>query len=313
MLSTLGPQVADESGLKRLCRLQQSWYRAERLGNPAYGPHKPGGRVVGSALLEGELTGDNFISQAVLAYVREKLEEKRTRNPDLTIERFRLFNNMLSSQPMCFNLFSDLRSGVLRSDDAAARIVRAMFEDVPIATVDAIEVENLPQPLAEYIKDKTAFDASIHFTDPAGAPGIVTIETKYTDALGKGSASEVKHQVKLMEDWELCTPAGLDHFRCTGIPQIARNLLLTIAVQKRHGLSFATNFVVGLQEDASVSKAVAALRARLAAPYQERVQVLQLEGLVMRARKCSSGVYDDVFQRFWERYLDFDRARALLR
>lgn len=48
-----GPQVKTETGLKRLCRLQQSWYRVVRLGNPAFGEHRPGGRIVGSSLKHG--------------------------------------------------------------------------------------------------------------------------------------------------------------------------------------------------------------------------------------------------------------------
>lgn len=309
---TYGPQVPNEMGLKRLCRLQQSWYRVERLGAPLCGPYEPGRRVVGSALLNGEESGNNFLSEAALRYANEKLEEKRVSNPDLTIKKYRLFNNMLSSQPMCFNLFGDLHAGVVDGDVAATDVLRAMFADMPLATIQSLEVEHLPQPKAEYIKDKTAFDASIRFRDAAGNAGIITIETKYTDSLGKGSARELAFQLGLLKAWQMCTPAGLAYYEKCGIPQVLRNLLLTIAFQRRHELSFATNYIVGLRGDTSVQKAITDLHQRLAPEYAERIQVLPLELLLERAQSVATGPYARVQRAFWERYLDLGQARALL-
>ncbi len=309
---TYGPQVRGEAGLKRLCRLQQSWYRVERLGNPRCGCYRPGGRIVGSALLQGEATNDNFLTEAAAAYARERLDEKK-RNRSLLIDRFRLFHNMLSSHPMAFNLFSDLHQGVERQDSAAAEVIRVMFPDANIASVDALEVEHLPTPTEDYIHDKTAFDSSVLFRDQQGKSGIITIETKYTDNLGTGSASNIEHQRELVERWGLCTPEGIEHYRSNSVPQVFRNLLLTIAYEKRHELTFATNYVVGLRDDRSAEKQVEQLRSRLAEPFRDRIQLLPLEELVERGLTVESPTYRGVLEAFRERYLDLSPARTLLK
>jgi hypothetical protein len=244
-------------------------------------------------------------------YAIEKLEEKRTSNPALTIDKYRLFNNMLSSQPLCFNLFADLRAGLLSRDQSAAAILKAMFSAAPMAEIESLHVEDLPQPLADYINDKTAFDAAIRFKDESGARGIASIETKYTDTLGKGSASAVRDQIALLDAWGMCTESGLAHFRERGISQIGRNLLLTVAYQRRHGLTHAVNYVSGLRDDATVVREVNSLRAKLVAPFTEQLQALPLETLVARARSIAQGHYANVFEKFEERYLAFDSSRSI--
>jgi len=308
---TYGPQVGGESGLLRLCRLQQSWYRVQRLGKPTCGPYAPGKRVVGSSLLDGEATNDNFLTDAAASYARERLAAAKL-NPSITIKPYRLFNNMLSSQPMAFNLFGDLHVGVTQQDAEATAIVQAAFPDAGIEVVDTLEVEHLPSPTEDYIRDKTAFDASVSFRNQHGQRGIISIETKYTDDLGKGSASSIDHQRKLIELWGLCTPAGLEHYRHHSLPQVFRNLLLTIAYEKRHELAFATNYVVGLKDDRSAKKAVEQLRNRLAEPFRNRIRLLPLESLVERASTAATSKYRAVLEAFRERYLDLSPARALL-
>ncbi|OGQ79471.1 MAG: hypothetical protein A2289_23845 [Deltaproteobacteria bacterium RIFOXYA12_FULL_58_15] len=306
-----GPQVSGETGLKRLCRLQQSWYRVERLGETKCGPYDPGKCVVGSALVNGRTSGKNFLNQTTFAYAKEQLAAAEA-NPQITIKPYRLFNNMLSSQPMCFNLFGHLRAGVKRKDAGAGDVLKAMLRDSPINVVDAVEVEHLPMPIDDYIKDKTAFDASIRFRNPNGASCIATIETKYTDEFGKNSAREVSYQVGLMENWQLCTNDGLEYFKAHGIPQVARNLLLTLAYQRKHDLAYAVNFVVGLRDDRGAENDVNALRDKLAPAYRDRLQILPLEEIVERGLTTAKESHADVLKMFRERYLELDIARRLL-
>ena len=202
-----GPQYKGDNDLTRRCRLLQSWYRVEVLGQEECGPWSAGRRVVGNVVVDGERTGANFLSPAAFACAKEKVEEKRS-NPDLTIDEYRLFNNMLSSMPMCFNLFSDLRAGVIAGKPDATAVLRGMFRESPIGTVESVEVEMIPRPTKDYIDDRTAFDAAVLFRDEAGATGIATIETKYTDKLGGNRASRERRKFALAEELGLFTREG---------------------------------------------------------------------------------------------------------
>src|ERR1019366_6109374 len=74
------------------------------------------------------------------------------------VDPFRLMHNMLSSQPMCFNLF-----GPLAVDrDRAGRLLAALFPG-EIARVHEVKIEYAPSPASEYLADRTSFDAFIDY------------------------------------------------------------------------------------------------------------------------------------------------------
>lgn len=307
-----GPLPKDSSRLKRKCRLLQSWYRFERLREPDCGPWREGQRPVGSTLVDGERTGSNFLSPAAFACAQEKVAEKAT-NPDLTLDAYRLFNNMLSSMPMCFNLFADLREGVNAGFPAAWRVLAAIFAESPIAAVDAVEVEMLPRPTERYIDDKTAFDAAVTFRDVSGPAGIATIETKYTDRLGGNRAGREERKFALARELDLFTPDGAAWHREHGFDQVARNLLLTLAYAHVEGLAHATNYVLGPAEDGEAPRAVQSLRGRLAPAFRDAILWLPLEQAVERGLAAADGFFADHLERFRARYLDFGQVEHLLR
>ncbi len=83
---------------------------------------------------------------------------------------------MLSSQPMCFNLF-----GPLVQDHAlATQLARALWGE-HIAQVTDVRIEWAPEPRQEYLDDNTSFDAFIEYRDTDGGLGFVAIETKLTE------------------------------------------------------------------------------------------------------------------------------------
>lgn len=84
------------------CRLLQSLYREEIHEPMGYGPWKTSKTKQISMIANGEKTGRNFVNAFTFDYAKQRVEGKK-RNE--TIDEYRLFNNLLSSQPMAFNLF----------------------------------------------------------------------------------------------------------------------------------------------------------------------------------------------------------------
>lgn len=306
-----GPQVKSDGPFTRKCRLLQSWYRIEVARQAECGPHERGGRLVGSSLVNGEQTGANFISPAAFVYAQERVAAKAT-NPDLKIEEYRLFNNMLSSQPMCFNLFSDLRLGLREGRPDATEVLTAVLAESRVSAVSSVEVEMVPRPTADYIDDKTAFDAAVLFTDSRGRPGLAAIETKYTDKLGTNRASKEDRKFALADSLGLFTDEGRAWYAEHGFDQVARNLLLTLAYARKHGIANAINYVVGPREDVEAPAAVDALKSRLAPAHRDRIIWLPLEEIVRRGLAVADGELAEHFMRFYRRYLDFNQIAHLL-
>src|SRR4030042_3566117 len=86
-------------------RKHQSWYRAYELHLPyGTGPGPNDTTSYGNMLtrVDGE-AGRNFLTQEIYEVVLDRIAQGSG-----AVEKYRLLHNMLSSQPMCFNLFGPL-------------------------------------------------------------------------------------------------------------------------------------------------------------------------------------------------------------
>jgi hypothetical protein len=305
-----GPIPPDRDAFKRQCRLLQCWYRVEVLKIKECGPWQPNANCVGSSLLNAESSGANFMSRAAFEYAKERVADKQ-QNADLTIDEFRLFNNMLSSMPMCFNLFSDFRVAIQSGDSNANHILTSIFSTSPISRVTDVVVEMIPQPISDYIDDKTAWDAAVFYTDADGKQGLASIETKYTDKLGANRASKQRKKFDVAERLGIFTEKGLDHYASHGFDQVARNLLLTLAYADKHQLSHAKNYVLSPADDREAPAAVAQLRERLSQKYADSIELLSLETVVERGLQVAGPTLAEHLKRFHRRYLDFSQIAHL--
>lgn len=112
-----GEKYSGDSKFVADCRQLQSMYRVEV--NETIRPYK--GRdgkthYYGNYISDGEKSGNNFLTNYAFRYATERVTNKKEYE---TIEQDRLFNNLLSSQPMAFNLFCPLREMLEKSPEAA--------------------------------------------------------------------------------------------------------------------------------------------------------------------------------------------------
>ena len=192
----VGPKSKSDNKFVAKRRLHQSKYRCDILKeNFGVGPTENSKQKYGNMLIKGENSGSNFISSAAFRYAIQRTFDKNINN-SLTIDNYRLFNNMLSSMPMCFNLFSDLRELLITDKDSCSKLCKNLFREIDwIESVEYIGVEFIPTPIEKYTNDKTAFDAVLLVKDREGRKGVVAIETKYTDLLGSNSSKNTKRKM----------------------------------------------------------------------------------------------------------------------
>jgi len=170
---------SDGSGFRRAARTLQSLWRDH--SNLPMGEHN--GRPLGSRLpveiAERELV--NYLTPGIQSIVREELAA--TTDSQL-FSKPRIYNDLLSSQPLCFNLF-----GELKLDLGLATSVLGMLSPGLISKATNIRFEYSPgRSSAKYTGDRSAFDVFVEYDAVNGGRGFLGIEVKYHESLQEPAA-----------------------------------------------------------------------------------------------------------------------------
>lgn len=165
----LGPQNPGDEPFTARMRLHQSWWREHVLDVPyGHGPHLSSTTRYGNYLDDdGTEQLRNFLTDDICRVYLER------EGPGVEPSRAR--RNLLSSQPMCFNLFGQLAAHL----DLATRILQRLLPDV--ARVTDVRLEWAPQPASEHLGDRTSFDAAVDYETPDGERAFLGVETKLTE------------------------------------------------------------------------------------------------------------------------------------
>lgn len=298
--------VSSDDATRRKYRRLQSWYRQHVLEVEPGLKSDSEERKVGSMLPAG--TGDlNFLTDAVKQYVGPRV--KRVLAAGGSIDEDRLRRNMLSSMPLCFNLFGELRA----SPEAAARVLAATFH-LPIAKVEAIEVEWTPKtpidpaaPSEEHpLQDRTAFDAVVFYRDRQGRRGLVGVETKYTEPF-----SQKEYPVEDYEPFARASgqfrPDAATRLVGAATNQAWRNLLLVFGIRSEEPFAHRHMTILALYGDKGATAAFEGLERELLAPA-ESLRSATLEALVAHA--AGEPTLADWAKKFRARYLALESVGA---
>lgn len=121
-------------------------------------------------------SGRNFITPD---HARLARRESIYREVGALIDEERLWENLLSSQPLTFNLF-----GLAKLDRVfGTRLLRALLPDFVDELLD-VRFEHSPgrgQPA--FTGDGTAFDVGFHVRTPSGRSGLIGVEIKYSESM----------------------------------------------------------------------------------------------------------------------------------
>ncbi|MFI5296783.1 MAG: PGN_0703 family putative restriction endonuclease [Polyangiales bacterium] len=221
----VGPQYANDAPFTARMRLHQSWWRASELSVPyGRGPTPRNLSRYGSMLdASSGAAGSNFLTPEIFAVV-----EQRIALGGRGVERFRLLHNLLSSQPMCFNLFGPL----VDQPERSTRMARALLGD-DVARVRRVAIEWAPAPAAEYLADATSFDASIDYERTDGARVLVAVETKLTDSFSQRRYDGTRYRRWMTSPRSPFRDPASREVATSRHNQLWRNHLLAIAARDR--------------------------------------------------------------------------------
>ena len=321
MEKILGEKYKGDSPFVADCRKLQSIYRYEigeeihpytdRYGNVHY---------YGNYISNGENPKDgcwkNFLTEYAFNHAKDRVEHKKKYE---TIEGDRLFNNLLSSQPMAFNLFCPLRQMREESPETATKVIKAALPGYPIHIVTEVELEFIPENHMELTGDKSAMDAIIRFEDEHGKKGFIAIETKYSENLGTNVAYDRdKDGKKIPRAKSIEAVKELQCFKLEeerliiegkkGLTQIYRNFLLSETYGLDKGLQ-SYSIILAPEKHPSTDDEFKSLHNELRDEYKDKIKNIYLEEFVNNIVSVCPEAYKSVFERFYDRYLNFDKLK----
>jgi PD-(D/E)XK nuclease superfamily len=297
---------SDGSGFRRKARLLASLWREEQglapgthHPRPTKGNSQP--RILGSRLNPDQArAGKNFLTPTILQQVRKRF---RGAGGAPAPQEGRLWDDLLSSQPLCFNLFGELAADL----ELATRAARAWWPG-QVAQVTEVRFEWSPgRRDRRYLGNRTAFDAVFFHTTPAGGHGFIGVETKYHERPARParlSPERLERYVEVAERSGVFRPGWRQALVQTSLQQIWLDHLLALSMLPE----WDAGLFVLVYPTANAAMAGAASRYTTwlldAMTFEHRT----LEELVERLGQVTSTPWVAAFE---DRYLDFKKLGAL--
>lgn len=284
--------------------LQALWREARGLPIGAHGHHERLGSQL--ALPEAKTSLANFLTPTIGEVAKTAL---RTKQRGAVMQPTRLFGNLLSSQPLCFNLFGELAADL----ELAARVLRRLGRS-DVAKVIAVRFEWSPgRGDARYTSDKSAFDVFVEYErahvpteshgSESGGRAFLGFEVKYHETLGGQPGKHRARYDEVADAMQVFVPAR-DALRKNPLQQIWCDHLLagSMLLADREWTSGASVLLYP-KDNPQCVEAIARYRRHLVSAETFDAWTLETVVEALRAETDASWV-----QAFHERYLDFTRV-----
>jgi hypothetical protein len=275
--------IASDNAFQRAERFRQARWR-ERMGHPI-GEHngKPLGSRLAMPFARESLA--NYVSDTARRVVRAEIVGAH-RNGKLYTEP-RIFNDLLSSQPLCFNLFAELQQDL----DLASSVLADVTGMVDIRVAE-IQFEYSPgRGHAAFTKDNSAFDVFIKY-QRGGKRGFFGVEVKYVENMGQLPARFRPRYLEIARASEMFKEESLEAVRLAPLEQLWRDHLLaaSLRLHSESGFDEGTFVVLFPEQNLAVKDAVARYGDCLRDATSFHVWTLERFFSALRRRSSSSWV-----------------------
>lgn len=215
----------------------------------------------------------------------------------------RIWENLLSSQPLAFNLFGELHFDL----KLATKFFKKRYPDT-VEEVTKILFEHSPcRGNLDYTGDHSAFDVFIEFISRDNKKGFIGIEVKYAENMldSKESCEKIfkksgTRYIELSQNSQIFKDGAFDTLKNPQLQQVWRDHLLAIATLKDYDLGF---FVFLYPKDNSDCDRVVSEYQQYLVSDSTKCKFIPetLEAYLNDLSKCSNA---DWIKEFINRYLD---------
>ena len=295
-------EAVDKSDFQRSARILQSMWRAEHGYEVGELKTRTGSRLLGSRLVmpwaQEKLA--NYLSDTIKDVVcAEVMDPKKSQGK--LYGKPRIFNDLLSSQPLCFNLFAELQRDLPLATEVMKNLTNGL-----VGSVTAIDFEWSPgRGDLRLTGDRSAFDVYVSFSSADDKKGFIGIEVKYHENL-IGAASPHKDRYDQIADQMGCfKESNREDLNAQPLQQIWRDHLL--AGIHRIADRFEEGFFVFLypQKNTHCSSAVADYERCLT--NADTFASWTIESVASAIKRCTDDPWIDLFI---DRYLAFEKVAA---
>jgi len=292
-------ETVDASDFQKRARVLQSLWREEQGYDCGEHEGAKGTRQLGSRLPLPRAKEDplpNFLTDTIRALVKSEVRDAENGNGKLYGQP-RIFNDLLSSQPLCFNLFGELTRDLPLASAVVKELTTGRFTEVT-----QIEFEYSPgRRDPRYLSDRSAFDVFLRCRTVEGGKGFIGIEVKYHENL-QGPPGEHKQRYDDVASQMGCFGKDHEPLKQSPLQQIWRDHLL--AGITRITDDYADGLFVTLypRNNTHVSKALTAYRQQLT--REDSFASWTLEDFVATLQAHSPAPW---ITTFTDRYLAFEK------
>jgi len=294
-------ETVDKINFQREARILQSIWRHEK-GYPI-GEHTAAGtkRLLGSRLPVdfAVRTLANFLNPNIRELVKNEVLEPIKRREKL-YSRPRIFNDLLSSQPLCFNLFGELK---LNPTIAVGLLKQMVNQD--ISQVTCIEFEYSPGRRSRmFTDDRSAFDIYMEYAYPDSRKGFVGIEVKYHENLKTKKEQPGQRHYEIAEKLGCFKAGQYESLAKQPLMQIWRDHLLAGSILQNLVHTFNEGYFVFLYPKGNTYCAEAVNAYKQFLKNEDTFLVWFMEDVVSHIRRVDNRAW---ITEFADRYLNFDK------
>ena len=221
------PASNEKTDLEKPMRFHQSWWRAFVLAETE-GQH-PGNRnqVIGNTIYNGIESKKNFLNENIKLSVDETLIERKKYAPGI-MRKDRLFNNLLSSQPLCFNFFGEFKQDKI----FALNVLKCFYPKINKVYRVLFEYK----PIENYTNDNSAFDVFFEVGE-SHKKGFIGFECKFVDELKSDKHDKTEYRTTYEESNIFLK--SYDTYLSKDYNQLFRNQLIAESVLQNNNNDFA--------------------------------------------------------------------------
>lgn len=182
---------------------------------------------------------NNFLTERIKTLVQ--YEVFLSHQDGKLISEPRIWENLLSSQPLTFNLFGELHFDL----KLATKFFKKMYPD-SVSEVTKILFEHSPnRGDSNYTGDHSAFDVFIEFLGKSNQKGFIGIEVKYAENMADSKercdkifTEHGKRYTDLSQTYEIFKDGAIEHVKHSPLQQVWRDHLLAISTLKDYNQGF---------------------------------------------------------------------------
>lgn len=290
----IGVLPKGESSFKKRIRFHQGWWRAFVLDEDEGNNPVQKGEQVCNTILNGsdDPHRKNFLSRKIVRAVLQTIEERKKAGSGI-LEENRLFNNLLSSQPLCFNFFGELKEDKV----LALNVLRQFWPE--LTEVKNVMFEYAPEE--NHTSDNSAFDVAFMVMEGTQC-GIVGLECKYTDAFSSTLYTKSAYESVYQKGLDRVFAAKYDEFVAPKYNQLFRNQLIAEALVQNGKYQFAYTGLFCHQDDKSALKTGEEFQGMLKSGNQ-KFNIITYQNFIEKIQRLEiSWEFRQLTMLLWARY-----------